>query len=89
MKFQLFAHYNSIMLRVDLNCLIVMLVSNALIGIEQAQFFWVQAELELWVLSPDEPEPVKISLEPDFLPEHFTKKNAKYQFESTSSLLEN
>ena len=54
------------------------------IGVEGAQIFVPWAKLELRVSSPSDPEPVKLALE------YFLQiKMLKFEFESTSSLLEN
>ena len=54
------------------------------IEVERAQIFEPWAKLELRVSSPSDPEPVKLALE------YFLQiKMLKFEFESTSSLLEN
>ena len=57
--------------------------------VERAQFFQARAELEPWVSSPNEPEPVKIALEPASSPSYLLIRMLKFEFEPTSSLLEN
>ena len=55
--------------------------------VEGAKFFRAQADLKLWVLSPNKPEPVQIILKPasSFL----LIKMLKIEFEATLSLLDN
>ena len=56
--------------------------------VEQAQIFRARVELELWVLRPNKPEPVQITLEPASSPSFLLIKMLKFEFELTSSVLE-
>ena len=57
--------------------------------VEWAQYFWARVELKIWVSSPDEPELVKISLEPASKPELFTYNNLKIQARANFELFRN
>ena len=57
--------------------------------VERAQIFWARTELELRMSGPNEPEPVKIALEPASSPSFLLIKMLKFEFQPTSSLLEN
>ena len=57
--------------------------------VEQAQIIWAGAELELLVSSLIESKPVKIALEPALSSSFLLINMLKFEFEPTSSLLEN
>ena len=59
------------------------------IEVERAQFFLSQAELELLVLSTDEPKPAKISLELASSPSFFLIKAVKFKLQPALSLSDN
>ena len=55
------------------------------VEVEQAQFFQDHAQLKLWVPSPDEPKPMKSTIESASSLSFFLIKNGNFKLEPTSS----